>query len=87
MRQILFAGALGDAQRGFGVVHERVGVIAIVRVTREAALHVHGNAAAVDDERRPEHFHHLLLHPVHGFVFVAGRFQDEAECAAAEMRQ
>ena len=56
-------------------------------ITREAALHVHRDAAAIDGERRAEHFDHLLLHPVHGFVFVAGGFHDEAKGAAAEMRQ
>ena len=87
MRQVFLAGALGAAQCGFGVLHERIGVVAIVGITRESAFHVDGNSAPIHVERRAEHFDHLFLHPVHGFVFVAGGFHDETKRAAAEMRQ
>ena len=87
MWKVFLAGALGDPQRGFRVVHECVGIVAVVGVAGEAALHVHRNAATVDDERRAEYLGHLLVHPVHGLIFVAGRLEDETKSAAAEMRQ
>ena len=81
------ARALGAAQRGLRVLHERVRVVAVVGITREPALHIDRNASAVDGERRAEHLGHLLLEPVHGLVFVAIRFQDQSERAATEMRE
>ena len=80
-------GRLAALVRELGVVHERVGIIAIVRVARKTALHIHRDAAAIDDEGGAEHLGHPLLHPMHGFIFVAVRFHDETKGAAAEVRQ
>ena len=85
--QVFLAGGLGAAQRALGVLHQCVGVVAVVGIAREAALHVDGNAARIHGERRTEDFHHLLLHPVHGLVLVARRFHDDAEGPGTEVRQ
>ena len=87
MRQIFFARALGAAQRGLGILHERVGVVAIVRIARKAAFHIDRDSTAIHGERRAEDFGHLLLHPVHRLVFVARGLHDETESAATEVRE
>ena len=87
MRQVFLARALGAAQRSFGVLHERVGVVAVVRIAREPAFHVDGYSTPIHVEWRAEHLDHLLLHPVHRLVFIARGLHDETEGAATEVRE
>jgi hypothetical protein len=87
MRQVFLAAALGAAQRLLGVLDQRVGVIAIVGVTRETAFHVHRDATAFHVEWRAKHLDDLGLHPVHGLVLVAVGLHDHGEGAGAEVRQ
>ncbi len=85
--EVLLAGGLGFLQGRLGVLHQLIGLAAVLRIAGDTAFDGDGDFASVDDEWGVEQLQDALVEAVQLVLGVLSQCGDGNERTAAQMRQ